>query len=217
MTSSWFMLLKLAHADRRGPIRKTHAAAPRRPLRRHAGRASEAGRRADRGSRRRALAARVDRGRHDPLHWRTQACRRCRRSAGGGRRNPAAASSWQEWRRRRAGLWCLPIVRCRGQARPAGQARWCGLTGAFRPTAWSPRSTRAATWSPRCGRASTRGCRSRPRATRGEYLRAEPVAALHEQGRVAHAGRSPDRLDALVWTLTALTLEGNGGPRVRGI
>jgi phage terminase large subunit-like protein len=28
------------------------------------------------------------------------------------------------------------------------------------------------------------------RATRGKYLRAEPVAALYEQGRVAHAGAS---------------------------
>ena len=75
------------------------------------------------------------------------------------------------------------------------------------------------------------------RATRGKYLRAEPVAALYEQGRVAHAGRfaeledqmcdfgpdglssgrSPDRLDALVWALTALLLEGHGEPRVRGI
>ncbi|MGK9050200.1 terminase family protein [Neorhizobium petrolearium] len=75
------------------------------------------------------------------------------------------------------------------------------------------------------------------RATRGKFLRAEPVAALYEQGRVAHAGRfadledqmcdfgpdglssgrSPDRLDALVWALTALLLEGSGEPRVRGI
>jgi phage terminase large subunit-like protein len=75
------------------------------------------------------------------------------------------------------------------------------------------------------------------RATRGKFLRAEPVAALYEQGRVAHAGRfaeledqmcdfgpdglssgrSPDRLDALVWALTALMLEGSGEPRVRGV
>jgi phage terminase large subunit-like protein len=75
------------------------------------------------------------------------------------------------------------------------------------------------------------------RATRGKFLRAEPVAALYEQGKVAHAGRfsaledqmcdfgpdglssgrSPDRLDALVWALTALMLEGAGEPRVRGI
>lgn len=75
------------------------------------------------------------------------------------------------------------------------------------------------------------------RASRGKWLRAEPVAALYEQGRVVHAGsfpvledqmcdfgpdglssgRSPDRLDALVWALTALMLEGGGEPRVRGI
>ncbi|MBR0558425.1 DNA-packaging protein [Ciceribacter sp. L1K23] len=75
------------------------------------------------------------------------------------------------------------------------------------------------------------------RATRGKYLRAEPVAALYEQGRVVHAGafaeledqmcdfgpdglssgRSPDRLDALVWALTALMLTGRGEPRVRGL
>ncbi|MBB4168680.1 hypothetical protein FHX09_002525 [Rhizobium sp. BK538] len=76
---------------------------------------------------------------------------------------------------------------------------------------------------------------STARATRGKYLRAEPVAALTSRGRVAHAGsfvaledqmcdfgpdglsfgRSPDRLDALVWALTALMLEGHREPRVR--
>jgi phage terminase large subunit-like protein len=74
-------------------------------------------------------------------------------------------------------------------------------------------------------------------ATRGKYLRAEPVAALYEQGRVKHAGcfpaledemcdfgldglssgRSPDRLDALVWAVTALTHGARGEPRVRGL
>jgi phage terminase large subunit-like protein len=64
------------------------------------------------------------------------------------------------------------------------------------------------------------------RATRGKYLRAAPVAQLYEQGRVAHVGafpaledelcafgpdglgggKSPDRLDALVWAVTALAL-----------
>lgn len=60
------------------------------------------------------------------------------------------------------------------------------------------------------------------RATRGKRIRAEPVAALYEQGRVHHIGRfpqledqlctwsplsddSPDRLDALVWLCTELT------------
>ena len=75
------------------------------------------------------------------------------------------------------------------------------------------------------------------RATRGKYLRAEPVAALYAQGRVRHAGvfpeledemcafgpsgletgRSPDRLDALVWALTYLMLAPRGRPRVRGM
>ncbi|OJU02752.1 MAG: large terminase [Rhizobium sp. 63-7] len=31
------------------------------------------------------------------------------------------------------------------------------------------------------------------------------------------SGRSPDRLDALVWALTALMLEGQGEPRVRPV
>ena len=73
------------------------------------------------------------------------------------------------------------------------------------------------------------------RATRGKYLRAEPVAALYEQGKVKHvgafplledemcdfgmeglsSGRSPDRLDALVWGITALTSRPTGGPRIR--
>ena len=73
------------------------------------------------------------------------------------------------------------------------------------------------------------------RATRGKWLRAEPVAALYEQGRVSHAGsfpaledemcdfassglssgRSPDRRDALVWAVTALAFSARSGPRVR--
>ncbi len=74
------------------------------------------------------------------------------------------------------------------------------------------------------------------RATRGKWLRAEPVAALYEQGRVKHvgafaaredemcdfassglsSGKSPDRLDALVWAIAALALNRRGdGPRIR--
>lgn len=62
-------------------------------------------------------------------------------------------------------------------------------------------------------------------ATRGKHVRAEPVSALYEQGRIHHVGRfdkledqmclftrdadrsagnSPDRVDALVWGLTSL-------------
>ena len=75
------------------------------------------------------------------------------------------------------------------------------------------------------------------RARKGKWLRAEPVAALYEQGRVKHAGvfpaledemcdfavdglssgRSPDRLDAMVWAVTALTFGARGEPRVRGL
>lgn len=60
-------------------------------------------------------------------------------------------------------------------------------------------------------------------ATRGKLMRAEPIAALYEQGRVHHIGtfpaletemmtyagregeKSPNRLDALVWALTELS------------
>jgi predicted phage terminase large subunit-like protein len=62
-------------------------------------------------------------------------------------------------------------------------------------------------------------------ASRGKIIRAEPVAALYEQGRISHVGAfpqledqmcaftadidrgkagSPDRVDALVWSLTEL-------------
>ena len=61
------------------------------------------------------------------------------------------------------------------------------------------------------------------RATRGKVIRAEPVAALYEKGKVSHHGlfndledeltgyspltsvKSPDRLDALVWAITELS------------
>ena len=61
------------------------------------------------------------------------------------------------------------------------------------------------------------------RATKGKIKRAEPVAALYEQGIVHHVGNfdkleeqmtsyvpgmvtySPDRMDALVWALTELS------------
>lgn len=72
------------------------------------------------------------------------------------------------------------------------------------------------------------------RATRGKYIRAEPISALYEQGRVKHVGTfstledqmvgftperaadrsngySPDRVDALVWGLTELFGDVVGG------
>lgn len=65
-------------------------------------------------------------------------------------------------------------------------------------------------------------------ASRGKRVRAEPVAALYEQGKVHHVrgvrladledqmcnfvpddyGSSPDRVDALVWAITELMIEG---------
>lgn len=62
------------------------------------------------------------------------------------------------------------------------------------------------------------------RASRGKHVRAEPIAALYEQGRIAHVGAfaelesqmtqmtihgfegvgSPDRVDAMVWAFTEL-------------
>ncbi len=77
------------------------------------------------------------------------------------------------------------------------------------------------------------------RATRGKFIRAEPVAHLYEQGRIFHAGifealedemcdfgpgpkgfslshgGSPDRLDALVWAITALALTPQHAPKLR--
>jgi len=78
------------------------------------------------------------------------------------------------------------------------------------------------------------------RASRGKVARAEPVAALYEQGRVKHLrgltaledqmaemtargfeGRgSPDQVDALVWAVTDLMLDAAAqfrAPRVRGL
>jgi phage terminase large subunit-like protein len=70
------------------------------------------------------------------------------------------------------------------------------------------------------------------RASKGKRARAEPIAALYEQGRVVHLGafpaledemcsfgapgfdQSPDRLDALVWALSDLML-GRRSPRAR--
>lgn len=73
-------------------------------------------------------------------------------------------------------------------------------------------------------------------ASHGKAVRAEPVAALYEAGRVRHAGqfpqledelcgflaggdyqgpgRSPDRADALVWAISELMLSRSAAPRV---
>jgi phage terminase large subunit-like protein len=72
-------------------------------------------------------------------------------------------------------------------------------------------------------------------ASRGKYVRAEPVSVLYAEGRVAHVGeypdlerqmcdfaadglshgKSPDRLDALVWAITELMLSDRTRPGIR--
>jgi phage terminase large subunit-like protein len=86
---------------------------------------------------------------------------------------------------------------------------------------------------------ATRSCGRRAGAGEAsywwKYLRAEPVAALYEQGKARHAGcfplledemcdvgvnglspgASPDRLDALVWAITAMLKDRYwDGPRI---
>ncbi len=72
-------------------------------------------------------------------------------------------------------------------------------------------------------------------ASRGKAIRAEPIAALYEQGKVHHVGafpqledqmcewvpgdpnqKSPDRMDALVWALTELSGQTGGHIWARG-
>ena len=69
----------------------------------------------------------------------------------------------------------------------------------------------------------------------GKYARARPVAALYARNAVSHVGvfedledemyrfgtnglaHSPDRVDALVWAVSALMLERSQAPRIRGL
>lgn len=75
------------------------------------------------------------------------------------------------------------------------------------------------------------------RASKGKWIRAEPIAGLYEQGRVHHVGsfssledqmcdfdpsgliegKSPDRLDALVWGLAELSNRKQAEPRIRSL
>ena len=110
--------------------------------------------------------------------------------------------------------------------------------GALRPTRSSSRRTRAASSSPRSCARSIPACRSTEvHARRGKYLRAEPVSVLYDKRRVHHvgafpeledemcdfgpgglsSGRSPDRLDALVWALNAADAAGAGRAEGQGV
>ena len=96
-----------------------------------------------------------------------------------------------------------------------------------RPTASSWRPTRAAICVVQTFKSIDAGVPvKKVHASRGKYIRAEPVSALYDEGRVAHVGefpelerqmcdfaadglahgKSPDRLDALVWAITELML-----------
>ena len=70
-------------------------------------------------------------------------------------------------------------------------------------------------------------------ASKSKSARAEPIAALYEQGRVKHVGgfseledelctigmggKSPDRADALVWAVNDLLLKQRRNPGVRSL
>lgn len=123
------------------------------------------------------------------------------------------------------------------------------LSGRLSPDAWARRAVRAyhevqadrivaevnqgGAMVERCVRTiDPRVAYKAVRATRGKAVRAEPIAALYEQGRVFHVRplleleeqmcswnplnpgeKSPDRLDALVWALSELFLEAHFAPR----
>jgi phage terminase large subunit-like protein len=95
----------------------------------------------------------------------------------------------------------------------------------MRPTASSPRSILVAAWSVVQAAAAAAKVRIRykeVRSSRGKIVRAEPIAALYEQGKVRHVGAfpmledqlvafathgylgdgSPDRTDGLIWGLS---------------
>src|SRR6516164_4957215 len=99
------------------------------------------------------------------------------------------------------------------------------ISGRYPPTEWA----RLAIAAYRTHRADRNVAFTAVRASRGKIVRAEPVAALYDQGRVHHigtfpqledqmanftsdidraaAGYSPDRVDALVWAFSELLVE----------
>jgi phage terminase large subunit-like protein len=72
------------------------------------------------------------------------------------------------------------------------------------------------------------------RASKGKQVRAEPISAMYEQGRIHHVGafdeletqlttwtpdlpKSPDRLDALVWAFTDLLQHSGAETYLQGL
>ena len=179
----------------------------------------------DAGDARRGAGAAADRAGPDRGRGRSagderRAGRRVRHHRRRGRDEGAAAGLAGRGDRRRQ--------RRRALAAGVGRAGGGALPRPCAPTGWWPRSTRAATWSRSDPAASTRWSPFRAvRASRGKAVRAEPVAALYEQGRIGHrgvfrgargpdggddgggfvGGGSPDRVDALVWAITELMLD----------
>ena len=188
-----------AHGGQRGEPGRTVHRRDAPPLRRHRARPAGTRRRDHRGLRRRAVAARLDRGaaarstpRRTTSQPKMQPHRRRGRSAGHGDGE-------------------LGRVRHRRRGPRRGQAR----LRARRPHAAGPRSLRLGARGDhgvariqrrphrrggQPGRRSRRrgdpadrqrACRSPlVRATRGKYVRAEPIAALYAEGRVVHVGHS---------------------------
>ncbi len=131
-------------------------------------------------------------------------------------------------------IYVLEDATVQGLAPPAGRARRWRCSAGSRPTRWSPRSTRAATWCAPCSSRSTPRCRC-ARCTRRAANGCAPSRwRWYQQGKVKHvdppmpaledemcdfglgglsSGRSPDRLDALVWAVTDLMKRG-AGPRI---
>ena len=209
----------------------------RRPLSRHAPRPAGAARRDDRRTRRRALAARRDRGGAGGQGAGPGAHR------GGGR--SAGLEAQRTLRHRRGGARArdaIGYVLADGSVSEVRPAEWAAVAIAlyrrFRADALIAEVNQGGDMVAAVMREVDAGVPVKPvRATRGKWLRAEPVAALYAQGRVRHvgalpeledemadfgvdglsAGRSPDRLDALVWALTALMLSEAGEPKVRGV
>ena len=110
---------------------------------------------------------------------------------------------------------------------PAGGRlpRGRGQPGRRHGVGGDPRGRPGGAGAGRCGR------------RRGKWIRAEPVAMLYQQGRVRHAGRfaaledemcdfgadgladgrSPDRVDALVWAVTRTDARGGCGRGSRDV